>query len=76
MFKTQTDKCVSLRRKRIKTFFQNVTQKCLDTNKSFSKFVRPFLTRKNCHTQNDIMLTDNGKVFVEEHDLVETFNDP
>ena len=31
--------------------------------------------QKSCHTQNDIMLIDNGKVIVEKNDLVEKFND-
>ena len=42
---------------------------------SFWSLVKPFLTNKSFHTQNDIMLIDNGKVIVEENDLVETFND-
>ena len=75
LFKTQRNKCVSLRRKCIKSYFQDVTKKGLVTNKSFWNFVKPFLTNKSCHTQNDIMLIDNGKVIVEERDLAETFND-
>ena len=75
LFKTQRSKCVSLRRKCIKSYFRDVTKKGLFTNKSFWNFVKPFLTNKSCHTQNDIMLIDNGKVIVEERDLAETFND-
>ena len=48
---------------------------CFVTNKSFWKFVKRFLITKSCHTQNDMMLTDNGKVIVDESDLVEAFND-
>ena len=65
---------ISLRRECIKSYFQNVTKKGLVTNKSFWNFIKPFLTNKSCHTQNDIILIDNGKVIVEESDLVETFN--
>ena len=56
-------------------FFQDVTKKGLVTNKSFWKFVRPFLTNKNYHEQSDIMLIYNAKVIVAEHDLIKTFND-
>ena len=42
---------------------------------SFWSCVKPFLTNKSCHTQNDIMLIDNGKDIVEESDLAEKFND-
>ena len=48
--------------------------KGLVTNRSFWNFVKPFLTNKSWHAQNDIMLIDSGKVIVEESDLVETFN--
>ena len=60
---------------KIKSYFQDVTKIGLVTNKSFWNFFKPFLTNKSCHTQNDIMLIDNGKAIVEESDLVETFND-
>ena len=75
LFKTQRSKCVSLRRKCIKSYFQDVTKKGLVTNKPFWNFVKPFLTYKSCNTHNDIMLIDNGKDIIEESDLVETFND-
>ena len=75
MFKTQRNKCVSLRKKCIKSYFQDVTKKGLITNKSFWSFVKPFLTNKSCHIQIDIMLIGHGKVIVEESELTEKFND-
>ena len=45
------------------------------TNKSFWKFIKPFLKNKSCHAQNDIMLIQNDEIITtEERDLVETFN--
>ena len=61
LFKTQRNKCVSLRRKCIKSYFQDVTKKGLVTNKSFWNFIKLFLANKSCHTQNDIMLIENVK---------------
>ena len=75
MFKTQRNKWVSLRKKCIKSYFQDITKKGLVTSNSFLNFVKPFLTNKSCHIQNDIILIDNGKAIAEESDLVETFND-
>ena len=46
----------------------------MSQKKSFWNFLKAFLT-KSCHTQNDIMLINNGKVIVEESDFVETFDD-
>ena len=73
-FKTQRNK-FSLRRKCIKSCFEDVNKESLATNKSFWSFFKPFLTNKSCNTQNDILLIDNGKVITEESNLVETFND-
>ena len=44
------------------------------TNKSFWKFIKPFLQNKSCHAQNDIMLIQNDEIITEEKDLVEIFN--
>ena len=44
------------------------------SHKSFWNFVKGFLTNKSCHTQNDIILIDNGEVIVEESNPVERFN--
>ena len=75
LFKTQRNKYVSLWRKCIKSYFQDVPKKDLVTNNSFWSFVKPFLTNKSCHTQNDIIVIDKGKVIVEESVLTEKFND-
>ena len=53
LFETKGNKCVSLRRKCIKSYVQDVTKKGLVTNKSFWNFVKSFLTNKTCHSQND-----------------------
>ena len=50
-----------------KKYFQDITKKSLVTNKSFWSFMKPFLAKKSCHTQNDIILIDTGKV-TEESD--------
>ena len=71
LLKTQRNKCVSLWKKCVKSYFQDVIKKDLVTNKSFRNFLKPSLTSKSYHTQNDIMLI----AIVEESDLVETFND-
>ena len=44
------------------------------TNKSFCKFIKPFLKNKSCHAQNGIMLIQSDEIITEEKDLVKTFN--
>ena len=71
---SKENKCVSLLRKCIKSYFQDVTEKGFVTNKSFWNFDKPFLTNKWCHTQNDTMLIDNGKAIIKQRNLAETFD--
>ena len=45
-YKKQRNFCVSLRRKCMKNYLKKLTEKGLTTNKSFWKFMKPFLTNK------------------------------
>ena len=54
--KKQRNFCVSLRRKCMKKYLKKLTEKGLTTNKSFSKFMKPFLTNKGFIGNNDITL--------------------
>ena len=75
LFKVQRNKCVSLRKKCIKSYFQKVSENGINSNKAFWRIVKPFITNKNCHEQNDIILNENGKVIINENELAETFNE-
>ena len=44
-YKRQRNLCVSLRRKNIKSFLNNVTKTGIITNKNFWTFMKPFLTK-------------------------------
>ena len=58
----------------LKLSFKMLPRKALLQKSRSGNSLDPFLTNKNCHTQNDTMLIDNIRAIVEEHDLVETFN--
>ena len=45
IYKQQRNKCVSLRRKEIKMYFNNVEKTGAQTNKDISKLIKPFLTK-------------------------------
>ena len=45
-YKRQHNLCVSLRRKNIKSFLNNVVKRGIITNKNFRAFIKPFLTNK------------------------------
>ena len=46
LYKQQRDKCVSLRRKSIKKYFNGVTKYRIATNKTFWNLIKPFFTNK------------------------------
>ena len=73
-YKQQRNKCVSLRKKSMKLYLNKSAADGIVTNKSFWKFIKPFLKNKSCHAQNDIMLIQNDEIITEEKDLVEIFN--
>ena len=55
IYKNQRSKSVSPRKKYVKTLFNKATNSVIATNKVFWKFIKPFLTNKSCHEQNNIM---------------------
>ena len=69
-YKQQKNKCVSLRKKSMKVYLNKSAADGIVTNKSFWKFIKPFLKNKSY----DIMLIQNGEIITEEKDLVEIFN--
>ena len=72
-YKQQRNKCVSLRKKSMKLYLNKSAADGIVTNKSFWKFIKPFLKNKSCHAQNDIMLIQNDEI-ITEVTLVEIFN--
>ena len=58
----------------MKLYLNNLAVNGIVTNKSFWKFIKPFLKNKSCHAQNDILLIQNNEIITEEKDLAETFN--
>ena len=57
-YKKQRNLCVSIRRKTITNYLNKFTDKGLETNKSFWKFIKPFLTNKGTFTDCDMTIVD------------------
>ena len=53
---------------------KSITEKGISTNKSFWKFIKPFLTNKSFIGSNDITLVENNVVKNDEKILASTFN--
>ena len=74
LYKKQRNKCVSLRRKSIKKYFNDITNYGIATNKNFWNLIKPFLTNKGHLNHQGIMIFDGKKIITNETELVEVFN--
>ena len=54
--------CVSLRRKSLKKHLKSITEKGINNNKSFWKFIKLFYTNKGSIGSTDITLVENDVV--------------
>lgn len=73
IYKNQRSKSVSPCKKYVKTLFNKATNNVIATNKVFWKFIKPFLTNKSCHEQNNMLIKDD-KIVCEGKDLLEALN--
>ena len=73
-YKKQRNICVSLRRKSLKKHFKSITEKEIKNNKSFWKFIKPFLTNKSFIGSNNITLVKNDVVTTDKKTLASTVN--
>ena len=74
LYKKQRNKCVSLRRKSIKKYFNNITNYEIATNKNFWNLIKLFLTNKGHLNHQDIIKFDVKKIITNETGLVEVFS--
>ena len=73
-YKKQRKICMSLRKKSLKKHLKSITEKGINNNKSFWKFVKPFLKNKGFIGSNDITLVENDVVTTDEKTIASTFN--
>ena len=72
--KKQRNICMSLCRKSLKKHLKNITEKEISNNKSFWKFIKPFLTNKGFIGSKDITLVENDVVTTNEKTFASKFN--
>ena len=68
-YEKQRNLCVSIRRKSITNYLNKFTDKGLETNKSFWKFIKPFLNNKGTLTDCDITIVDRKKIILDDFEL-------
>ena len=77
LHKKQPNKCVSLKRKSIKKYFNDITNygiSLIATYKNFWNLIKSFLTNKGQLNHQDITIFDGKKIITNETELVEVFN--
>ena len=74
IYKKQRNKCVSIRKKSIRNFFNKIANENVVTKRNFWKIIKPFLTNK-AHLENaEIMLIEDKNIIYNENKLVKIFN--
>ena len=76
LYKKKRNKCVSLRRKSVKKYFNDITNYGIATSKNVWNLIKLFLTSKGHLNHQDIMIFDGEKIITNETELklVEVFN--
>ena len=73
-YKNQRNKYVKTRRKSFKRYMDKISEKGIETNKSFWNFIKPFMTNRGMIANNDITLNDGENVITDEYEILQTFN--
>ena len=66
-YQKQRNKCVKIRRKSIKRYMDKLSEKGIQTNKSFWYFIKPFMTNKGMIASNNITLIEGKNVITDEY---------
>ena len=74
-YKIQRNNCVQLRKKAIKSYFEQNTKSGDVSNKLFWKTIRPFLSNKGTHDNHDITLEENGNLIKDKENISDILND-
>ena len=51
-----------------------ISEKGIETKKSFWNFIKPFMTNKGMIDSNDITLIEGKNVITDEYEISQTFN--
>ena len=62
------------KKKSIKIYVDKVSEKGIESNKSFRNFIKPFMANKYMVASNDITLIEGKNVVTDEYEISQTFN--
>ena len=67
-YKKQRNKCVSIRKKSIRNYFNKIANENIVTNRNILKIVKSFLTKKEHLENGEIMLFQDKKIISNENE--------
>ena len=73
-YKIQRNDCVQLRKKAVKSSFEQNTKSVDVSNKLFWETIRPFLCIKGTHGNHDIILEENGDLIKDKENISDILN--
>ena len=73
-YKKQRNKCVKIRRKSIKRYMDKISEKGVETNKSYWNFIKSSMINKAMIASKDITLIGVKNVITDEYEISQTFN--
>ena len=62
------------KKEKFKKYMDQVSEKDIETNKSFWNFIKPFITNKGMVGSNDITLIEGMNVITDEYEISQTSN--
>ena len=74
VYEKQRNKCVKIRRESIKRYMDKISEKGIETTKSFWNFIKPIMTNKGMIANKDITLIDGKNVITDEYEISQIFN--
>ena len=75
LYKKQINKCVAIRKKSIRKYFNKIANGNIETNRNFQKIIKPFLSNKGHLETVDTVLNHDNKIICNDHELVKVLNE-
>ena len=74
-YKIQRNNCVQLRKRAIKSYFEQNTKSGDISTRLFWKTIRPFLSNKGTHDNHDKILEGNGDLIKDKENISDILDD-
>ena len=74
-YRIQRNKCTSINKKAKKDFFKNEMKNANPQQARFWQILKPYITDKGHHNNEDYMLEEKGEIIKDKHKISNIFNE-